>query len=259
MIFEILNVEHGFAAYAVASDGSVLLFDCGSSQSCRPSEYLLARGVSTIRNLFITNYDEDHIDDLPNVVQNLQIEILTRNMSLTSAQLWYLKEHPISEAMGLLLKMSEIYTKDVPIWQPEPQGVRTQTFYNNYPRFRDTNNLSLLTFLHIGDSSFVIPGDLEHDGWLALLKNPQVCQLLQRADIFIASHHGRESGYCRQVFDYCTPSLIIMSDGPVVHSTQRMAKVYGQHASGRWFHKNGSKEWRKVVTTRCDGHIRWEQ
>ena len=29
MKFEILNVQHGFAAYAIAQDGSVLLFDCG--------------------------------------------------------------------------------------------------------------------------------------------------------------------------------------------------------------------------------------
>ena len=34
MKFEILNVEHGFAAYAIARDNSVLLFDCGYSSTC---------------------------------------------------------------------------------------------------------------------------------------------------------------------------------------------------------------------------------
>ena len=67
MKFKILNVEHGFAAYAIANDGSALLFDCGHSQTCRPWEYLYAEGIHTIRSLFITNYDEDHIGDLPNV------------------------------------------------------------------------------------------------------------------------------------------------------------------------------------------------
>ena len=78
MRFEILNVEHWFAAYAVASDGSVLLFDCGHSPTCQPLEYLSAQGIQTIRRLFITNYDEDHIADLPSVRQRLSIEVLTR-------------------------------------------------------------------------------------------------------------------------------------------------------------------------------------
>ena len=45
MTFEILNVEHGFCAYAVGSDGGVLLFDCGHSEMNRPSVYLPARGI----------------------------------------------------------------------------------------------------------------------------------------------------------------------------------------------------------------------
>ena len=113
MRFEILNVDHGFAAYAIASDGSVLLFDCGHSSTCRPSEYLSARGSRTIRRLFISNYDEDHISDLPNVRQRLSVEILTRNASLTSTQLRGLKTHPISEAMTSLLEMIDRYTGDV--------------------------------------------------------------------------------------------------------------------------------------------------
>ena len=39
MRFEILNVEHGFCAYAVGSDGGVLLFDCGHG-SAKPALYL---------------------------------------------------------------------------------------------------------------------------------------------------------------------------------------------------------------------------
>ena len=258
MRFEILNVEHGSVAYAVASDGSVLLFDCGYSPSCRPSEYLYNRGIRVIRRLFITNYDEDHIGDLPWVRQNLFIEILTRNPSLTSAQLRALKIPPISTAMRELLNMIDSYTGWVSTQQLEPPGLRVWTFYNNYPHFEDTNNLSLLTFLEIGGTLFALPGDLERAGWIALLSNPQVCEFLRHVNVFVASHHGRESGYCREVFDYCRPSLIVFSDGPVLHDTQRMASTYGQHATGEWFNGRGGREWRKVVTTRHDGNIFWE-
>ena len=75
MKFEILNVEHGFAAYAIAEDGSVLLFDCGYSATCQPSQYLWTQGIRVIRQLFVTNYDEDHIADLPMLLQWFEIEI----------------------------------------------------------------------------------------------------------------------------------------------------------------------------------------
>ena len=257
MRFEILNVEHGFAAYAVASDGSVFLFDCGHSPTCRPSGYLSAQRIYTIRCLFISNYDEDHISDLPNVWQNLYVETLARNKSLTSTQLRGLKTPPISTAMTSLLDMVDSYTEEVSREQIEPPGVRAWTFYNNYPRFKDTNNLSLLTFLDVGSVSFVLPGDLERVGWLALLENSQVREFLVRVNVFVASHHGRANGYCKEVFNYCRPWVVVMSDGPVEHDTQRMASTYGQHATGAWFNGRRGQEWRKVVTTRNDGPIHW--
>ena len=161
--------------------------------------------------------------------------------------------------MKVLLEMIDNATGEVSNEQREPPGVRVWTFHNSYPTFTDTNNLSLLTFLDIGTVSCVLPGDLERAGWLALLKDSEVCQLLARVNVFVASHHGRESGYCQEVFDYCSPSLVVMSDGPVEYDTQKMASTYAQHATGEWWFNGGSDtEWRKVVTTRNDGHIWWQ-
>lgn len=254
MRFEILNVEHGFAAYAIAKDRSVFLFDCGHSATCKPSGYLWAQGIRVIRRLFVTNYDEDHIADLPMLRNWFGIQSLTRNISVTSAQLRILKNPPLSFAMNSLLEMMRSYTEYVPSEQLGSPGIQVETFQNNYPLFTDTNNLSLLNFLDIGSLSFVLPGDLERAGWIELLKNPRVCELLKRVNVFVASHHGRESGYCREVFDYCNPNFVIMSDGPVQYGTQKMAGVYGQHATGGRF--NG--QLRKVLTTRKDGSLLWQ-
>ena len=105
MRFEVLNVEHGFCAYAIGSDGGVLLFDCGHGTSNRPSIFLPARGITSIRRFFVTNYDEDHISDLLAVRRRLHIEVLTRNSSMTSGQIRSLKTPPISPAMNELLGM----------------------------------------------------------------------------------------------------------------------------------------------------------
>lgn len=256
--FEILNVEHGFAAYAQASDGSVLLFDCGYSPTCHPSEYLPDCGIQVIRRFFVTNYDEDHIGDLPELRRKLSIEILSRNNSLTTTQIRGLKTPPISTAMQSLLEMIDAYTGSVVADQLEPPGLRVWMFHNNYPSFTDTNNLSSLIFLDVGQVSFVLSGDLERAGWLALLENPNVQQLLSRVDVFIASHHGRESGYCKEAFDYCSPKLIVMSDGAIQYDTQRMANTYGGHATGELFKAASGPEFRKVVSTRKDGNLYWE-
>ena len=258
MRFEILNVEHGFCAYAVGTDGGVLLFDCGYGSAIRPSSYLPARGIRRIQRLFITNYDEDHISDLPAVRRNLDIDILTRNASMTRVQIRSLKTPPISPAMNELLAMIDSYSGDVAPEQLEPTGLKVWIYYNDYPTFTDTNNLSLLTFLDVGSVSFALGGDLERAGWLALLQKPQVRALLQRVDVFVASHHGRESGYCPEVFQYCKPRLVVMSDGPIQHDTQLMASTYGQHASGEMLNTPSGQQIRKVVTTRRDGNIYWD-
>ena len=257
MRFEILNVEHGFCAYAIGSDGGVLLFDCGHGSVNRPSTYLPARGISNIRRFFVTNYDEDHISDLLAVRRSLHIEVLTRNASMTSSDIRSLKTPPISPAMNELLAMIDSFTGGVTSEQLEPAGLQVSFFCNDFPMFIDTNNLSLLTFLDVGGVSFVLGGDLERAGWLALLQQPQVRFLLRQVDVFVASHHGRESGYCPEVFDYCTPRIIIMSDGPIRYDTQRMASTYARHALGEPFSTPSGQETRKVVTTRKDGNIFW--
>jgi len=164
MKFEILNVDHGFCAYAVGNDGGVLLFDCGHGSSIRPSTYLPRQGIKRIRRFFVTNYDEDHISDLIDVRRHLDIEILTRNSSVTSAQIRALKTPPISPAMNELLAMIGDFTAAVPSHRFDPDGLRVSVFWNDYPVFTDTNNLSLLTFLDVGNLSFVLGGDLETDG-----------------------------------------------------------------------------------------------
>ena len=160
--------------------------------------------------------------------------------------------------MNELLDMVDSFTGGVSTERLEPAGLKVWMFHNDYPIFEDTNNLSLLTFLDVGDVSFVLGGDIERPGWIELLENSHIQGFLRRVNVFVASHHGRESGYCREVFDYCEPSLIVMSDGPIQHDTQLMASNYAQHASGEMFNTASGRELRKVVTTRKDGNIWWD-
>jgi len=252
MEIKIFDVLHGFCAYIIADNGNVILIDCGYNEETnfRPSNYLVNNRCAGIERLIISNYDEDHIDDLPNLRKVLSVDVLHRNRTISADELekLKLKAGPIQPGMQSLLDMIRIYTSDV-VNPPEFPGVELVTFHNNFPLFDDTNNLSLVTFLYYRDIHIVFPGDLEKKGWLSLLAGKSFQEELKRVNIFIASHHGRESGYCSDVFEYCKPEIVIISDEPIQYDTQSTS--YDQHASGVRF---GNQD-RYVLTTRNDGMV----
>jgi beta-lactamase superfamily II metal-dependent hydrolase len=252
------NVGHGSCISLVHENGNVMLWDCGHSEDNRPSLFLPAQGIRTIHKLFITNYDEDHISDLPNLRVTLNIPELTRNRSITTQELHALKlqSGPISAAMQSMLDMHSNYIHPVPAPPPDFPRVEISHYYNPYgATYPDTNNISLVTFVTCGGTKFIIPGDVENKGWLGLLAQPGFITDLSDVSVFIASHHGRESGYCSDVFDYCSPDVVVFSDSNIQHATQEMSSTYANHARGMQF--DGTT--RYVVSTRNDGNLYWDR
>lgn len=249
------DVGHGLCISLIHDNGNVMLWDCGHSERNRPSQFLISSGVNKIDYFFVTNYDEDHISDLPNLREKVRISIFWRNKSISTGQLRELKRQsgPISPAMASMLEMMEEYTHPVK-QNPEFPRVEWQTFHNNYGReFNDTNNISLVTFLNCGGTSFLIPGDIETAGWEVLLKKDEFKRALGDVHYFVASHHGRENGYCQKIFNYCQPKAFIFSDSEIKYATQEMATIYSRHASGTTFKGEG----RYVLSTRKDDSIVW--
>ena len=144
----------------------------------------------------------------------------------------------------------------VPPTEPIPEfpGIKCNIFHNDYGSdFEDTNNISLVTFLNCNGTRFVLPGDIATAGWEKLLEKEAFRASLKGVDCFVASHHGREDGYCAAIFQYCSPRAVIFSDGPILYETQEMANTYAKHATGISF----SGELRKVLSTRKDGSLSW--
>jgi beta-lactamase superfamily II metal-dependent hydrolase len=156
---------------------------------------------------------------------------------------------PLGPGIEALLGMIDTYTT-TPAQPVDFNGIERKIFYNDFPTFPDTNNLSVVTFVHYLDSLVVFPGDLEKEGWLALLEHSEFRRQLEQTNFFVASHHGRDSGYCEEVFSHCQPFLVIISDEAVKCNTQETP--YQKHATGvPW--SDGST--RYVLTTCSDGKI----
>ena len=257
MQITIFDVEHGACALIASSTGAHALIDCGHNATTgwRPSAWLPAAGVRQLDELVITNYDEDHVSDLVNLQEKVRPVILTRNPTVTGAQLLQLKsqQHAPSDGMKLLSKMSQEYVSPVsiaPNWGP----IQFQRFWNRYPQdFTDENNLSLVVFVHHPAVSVLFPGDLEKPGWRRLLTNPEFVSNLRRVHVLVASHHGRADGCCDEIFSLTgwRPQIVVISDDDKQYDTQETVPWYRARSSGTIFF--GQE--RRVFSTRKDGHI----
>lgn len=225
-----------------------MLIDCGHNGTTqwRPSTWLASNGLP-ITNLTITNFDEDHLTDLPNVYRVAPPQSLSKNWNLDSRWVCQAKrENGMGDGVRAACAMIDRYTG--PALSSSWGGASIQRFCHGLSDFDDENSLSLVTFVQYNGVRIVFPGDLTAEAWNKFLQNVEFCRWLRSTNIFIASHHGREDGYAPEVFNICRPSIIIASDKSVMYETQIVD--YSQHASGILWNQTGV---RKFLTTRHDG------
>lgn len=241
-----------------------LMVDCGDTPDFKPIDFLISKELiyfdgkeHILSNLTLTNYDHDHFSGLPYLQSNVRIRSIKFAKNLTADEIDHCKPDK-TDALASLLQILRTYTSDVDDYSPP---YTKMTFYLEKSDFEESsiemNNLSQIVFLQYLNSTICIPGDLEQKAWQKIMLKSNVLSWLSATNIFVASHHGRQNGYESQIFDYCKPECIIMSDKSIMHNTQvSMASIYGQHVVGNGIVLNDdSYNPRKVLTTRNDGHI----
>lgn len=272
MRLRIWDVEHGACAMlhhvmpTPAGDvaGRLAMIDSGNASDWSPSTFIRqSLGRTRVDYLFITNADQDHMSDLKALEDTgIDVNVLFRNPSYTGDQL-----RAIKLGGGPLTRDATWYAAacgafNQPVQEPFDQhmgGITATVFWNPYPIFTDTNNLSLVVFIRYGAFSILFPGDLEKAGWRALLQRPDFRQQLTNLDILVASHHGRENGFCADVFDHCTPQAVVISDKPIKHETQvGMVPDYSNVSSSVGVRVHTTGKMRHVLTTRRDGWIQFD-
>lgn len=260
MLLNIFNVDHGACALITTSNGRRLMIDCGhhAENNWWPGYALSAMNISRLDRLFVTNFDEDHASEMANVLENIPISVLVTNPTINVATLRAMKaEHGMGPGIrALAYSMENVFTGGPPL--PEDFGDTTfTTYFNPYnplSGFTDANNLSLVVFVQCGPHKIIFPGDLEKQGWLALLQDPAFVRELRGVTLFVASHHGRVNGYCPEVMALCpNVQAVIVSDKKKGYQTQETVNLYRSHAGG--FMYDGAR--RKVLTTRRDNSMQF--
>lgn len=266
MRLRIWDVQHGSCAMVQHVNGQyggrLAMIDSGSADDWRPSTYIRqALGRNRLDYLFITNADQDHMSDLRGLQdEGVYVDTLIRNPSYSGQQMQAIKAlgGPLSNDALWYVGACDTYSAptDIP-FNSNMGGIQMSSFYNSYPVFTNTNDLSLVVFIKYGNFKILFPGDLEKAGWRALLQRPDFRAELRGTDVLVVSHHGRENGYCRDIFDYFMPSAVVISDKPIEYETQQTVPDYRRVVREMGVRVRTTMKDRHVLTTRRDGWIQF--
>ncbi len=260
------DVQHGNAIYMKTPNGMNFMFDIGTGsysggQEFSPLRYLKTRwGMDTLHYLVISHPHADHISDIKNMFElDLMAEVLLRP-HVDESLIWNSNQEKFREIIDKYLELSRRYTKDVseeknPIIPKNNGGVRISHFIQHKKGVSNINNHSVVSIVEYNDEKIILPGDIESPGWEALMENNDFLEAIEGTTIFVASHHGRESGFYKEIFEYFTPDIVIVSDGRF--SNTSVTDRYRRYSNG--FNvksrSNGNIKTRYVLTTRKDGVI----
>lgn len=257
---EIFDVGHGACNIITCPNGARIMIDCGSRPS-PPWFPSVELGGNRTELLVISNFDEDHVSDLPAVHGFSGFNYLITNPTITSEALEAMKaEGGMGRGVSYANRLLRLLGPGACGW-PDLGGVQLTFYWNRYGfDFNETNNLSLVTFVRFGSFNAFFGGDLEVEGWRSLLRVPGFIADLSRVNMFVASHHGRANGCCEEVFRFCRPDVFVLADDEIRYGTQCTGEWYGRRAVGiRDFGLPADPvfgyHYRRVLTTRRDGTI----
>jgi beta-lactamase superfamily II metal-dependent hydrolase len=266
----IWDVEHGACAMlwpiTTGRAGALAMIDSGhnATEGWSPGPYIRnSLGRDRVDFFINTNADQDHVSGLNGLwEEGIAIGTLTRNRSLSGPDLRRLKEaggHHLTDDLERLVQLHTTHTSTPAVsFNAGMDGITKTQFYNRYPVLTNTNDLSLAAFISFGTFKILFPGDLGAAGWRLLLQNQDFRTELSSTTILVASHHGREDGYCSEAFDYCAPKAVVLSDKSVMHDSQATVGRYRNRVLPRSVIVTNTGAARHVLTTRNDGHIKFE-
>ena len=269
LTFTLWDVGHGVSIWIRTPNGFDHWIDLGRTQDFSPSEYVgRSYGVSDIDYLVVSHPDADHLEDLPQFKATFgDPRVLSRNKSLPPAEMFGQRAFQYQRDYADLHNRftAAIPRERSPINPDHNGGVRYAIHSLDYGTcVNDStlrggatvegNNTSLVVMLLYEGVLFVCPGDIEPLGWRELWQRQAASYraLIDDAQyrFLVAPHHGRKSGYCKDMMDAIQPHATFISD------------VWGDSETHRAFRDDPlgiqlqSGETVKYYTTKRAGRVR---
>ncbi len=207
-----LAVGHGNAVVLRSPQGRVLVVDGGmetrgADRYSLVVSYLRHLGVQGIDGVLDTCPDGDHAGGLVNVMGAYPVAAAYEGDQVRSDNLVYQQFKEIIEERSVRL---EPLRQGDRLGEMEPAQVTLLHPPDDYvPRRHKDNNRSLVLGVSFGGFNLVLPGDLEKEGILRLLRDNRP---FPKTDWFMAPRHGRFSGEPLLCARALKPRYVVLSD-----------------------------------------------
>ena len=210
-IFTFFAVDKGNMTLIQFSNGINMMVDCRwSGERLSPLEYLREK-IQKLDIVVVTHPHQDHLTGFQEVCEFFQPKLLwhcgryfrpdpifddwTFYEKARDGQLSYCK--PMAVRAGQIVKIGDSQITILAPTLPFIEGTCD-----------DVNNNGIIFSVVTGKSKLIITGDTQEEQWDAV-----DVKLLEGTSIFLASHHGRESGFSERILKIMRPQRIIISDG----------------------------------------------
>jgi len=210
------------------SNGINMLVDCNSPESGpSPVEYLRSK-IRTLDFVVVTHPHQDHITGLEDICRHFRPKYLWHNGR-------YFKPDPVYDDWTFYENLrggKYSYCTPTCLRAGQTATIGQTKLLILGPKMphldgttEDENNNSILLKITDSSSSIVLTGDTQEAQW-------GVADLtaLKGTSVFLASHHGRESGFSERVLRIAQPQLVVISDGEccdtdATHKYEKFAPV----------------------------------
>lgn len=261
------DVQHGHSAYIKTPNNRHIVVDLGTGDysgnniEFSPLRHLKYNyGVNQLDYVIVTHPHLDHIDDILNF-DLMNPKIFHRPKHLTNEEVMDGVQEKDREKFERYCEINNRYNSPIDpneednTSKPENWGgLKIQSFTPSSCNHNNFNNHSIVFVIEFASTKIVIPGDNEKCSYDELLERSSFMSAIKNADILLAPHHGRESGYNIDFVNQVNPKLTVVSDGRFCETSANAR--YSAISSGWTVHKkSGKSETRKCLTTNSDGEI----
>ncbi len=197
-----LDVGQGTSSLIV-SDGEAMLIDGGGRKySSFVVSYLKSQGITELKYLAASHFDEDHIAGLVGVLYNFTVDTVLEPDYTADTGIYNSYQKAKNEAGLTGVNPSPGDTFSL--------GSCTLTLTGpTYYGHEDENNESLSFRLAAGNTSFLFMGDTEEESEREILSSG----ITVDSDVLAVAHHGSASSSCLDFLDAVSPTYGIISVG----------------------------------------------
>ncbi len=262
------DVQHGHSTYIKTPNNRHIVVDLGTGDySGNNLEFSPLRHlkynykVNQLDYVLITHPHLDHIDDILNF-DLLSPKVLNRPKQLSNDEVMQGVRDRDRPKFEKYCEINDRYNSPIDsnssnnTSNPDNWGgMKIASFTPTNCNHNNFNNHSIVVVIEYADIKIVIPGDNEKCAFDELLERESFKTAIANADVLLAPHHGRESGYHLDFINLVNPRITVVSDGRFCETSA--SARYSAKSRGWSVYKksNGTTRERKCLTTNSDGEV----